>query len=212
MKSKLTKNQKKILEVPESKQYSADIHTVTIRYDDQCGNGHNTFSITAAGRDMSGCCHKEVVANFPHLKKFIKWHLTSSDGPMHYISNTVYHASDRDCWGGKKGEVRWTEFGLKGKNGLPVVDKNGKAVAWKKEDEAQTVAAQMGAEVVEVPWKFHEGKERDFDAARSCAVWPEATDAQLMAEPEELRKMLEARHGELMERFRADMIELGFEY
>ena len=212
MKSKLTKNQKKILKVPESKWGFTDIHTVTIRYDDQCGNGHNSFSITAEGHDMCGCCHKEVVANFPHLKKFIKWHLTSSDGPMHYISNTVYHASDRDCWGGKKGEVRWTEFGLKGKNGLPVVDKNGKAVAWKKEDEAQTVAAQMGAEVVEVPWKFHDGKERDLDAARSCAVWPEATDAQLMAEPEELRKMLEARHGELMERFRADMIELGFEY
>jgi hypothetical protein len=212
MKSKLTKNQTKTLEVPASKQGRADIHTVTIRYDDRCGNGHNSFSITAEGRDMGGCCHKEVVAAFPHLAKFIKWHSTSSGGPMHYISNTVYHASARDCWGGKKGDVRWTEFGLKGKNGLPVVDKNGKAVAWKKEDEAQTVAAQMGAEVVEVPWRFHEGKERDLDAARSCAVWPEATDAQLMAEPEELRKMLEARHGELMESFRADMIELGFEY
>ena len=212
MKSKLTKNQKKILKVPESQRSLGDITTVTIRYDDQCGNGHNTFSVTASGPDCGGCCHDQVAKYFPHLKKYLKWHLTSSDGPLHYIDNTIFHAGDRDCWGGKKGEVRWVEFGLKGKNGLPVVDKNGKAVAWKELDEAQTVAAQIGAEVVEVPWRFHEGKERELDAARKTAIWPDATDEQLTAEPEELRKMLEARHGKLMKEFRADMIELGFEY
>lgn len=212
MKSKLTKNQKKILKVPESKQSLDDITTVTIRYDDQCGNGHNIFSVTASGPNIGGCCHDRVAKYFPHLKKYLKWHLTSSDGPLHYIDNTIFHAGDRDCWGGKKGEVRWVEFGLKGKNGLPVVDKNGKAVAWKESDEAQTVAAQIGAEVVEVPWRFYEGKERDLDAARDAAIWPDATDEQLTAEPEELKKMLEARHGKLMEEFRADMIELGFEY
>lgn len=74
--------------------------TAKVRHDDQCGNGHNSFSITAeihrksGGRwtgDCGGCCHEEVAKHFPELAPFIKWHLTSSDGPMHYIANTVYH-------------------------------------------------------------------------------------------------------------------------
>ncbi len=82
--------------------------TATVRHDDQCGNGHNTFSITgeidvfSGGRwreEAGGCCHYEVRRYFPELAPLIKWHLTSTDGPMHYYENTVYHAGDRDCWG-----------------------------------------------------------------------------------------------------------------
>lgn len=90
---------------------------VEVRYDDECGNGHNTFAITGdfyrvgsprtdRNFEFGGCCHDEVVAAFPELAPFIKWHLTSSDGPLHYISNTLYHARDVDCWGLKKGEKK----------------------------------------------------------------------------------------------------------
>lgn len=71
--------------------------TVEIRYDDQCKNGHNTFSITAdirsfRGLNACGCLHDEIAEHFPHLKKYIKWHLTSSDEPLYYIENTTHHA------------------------------------------------------------------------------------------------------------------------
>jgi hypothetical protein len=75
-----------------------------IRHDDQRGNGHNTFAITGEfyenqreiNRDdpsMCGCCHDELSKVFPEIKHLIKWHLVSSDSPMHYIANTTYHAS-----------------------------------------------------------------------------------------------------------------------
>lgn len=71
---------------------------VEIRFDDQCRNGHNTFSITAeAGHpcardvDAGGCLHDDIAEVFPELAGLIKWHLVSSDGPMHYFANTVYH-------------------------------------------------------------------------------------------------------------------------
>lgn len=74
-----------------------------IRYDDQCGNGHNSFAITGTvdrwerdvigprwRDDMGGCIHDEIEAHFPEYRHLIKWHLTSSDGPMHYIPNVLY--------------------------------------------------------------------------------------------------------------------------
>ena len=89
--------------------------TVSVRWDDECGNGHNSFAITAdiwktdiklnpVRWDMGSCCHDEIKAAFPELAPLIKWHLCSSDGPMHYVANTVYNAEDRDCWGHRKGE------------------------------------------------------------------------------------------------------------
>ena len=95
-----------------------------IRHDDDCGNGHNSFAITGeierktvAGRwveDSCGCLHEEIGKHFPKFAPLMKWHLTSTDGPIHYIANTVYHASNRDCRGFKKGEacgwdraIRW---------------------------------------------------------------------------------------------------------
>lgn len=69
----------------------------TVRFDDRCKNGHNTFSITAeiyvpGRRDVEacGCLHEEVARVFPQLAPFIKWHLVSSDEPMHYVANTLY--------------------------------------------------------------------------------------------------------------------------
>lgn len=71
---------------------------VKIRYDDECNNGHNTFAITGTmyssnGRVIGGgCLHDEIVKSFPELKKYIKFHLMSSNGPLHYIANSLYWA------------------------------------------------------------------------------------------------------------------------
>jgi hypothetical protein len=58
--------------------------------------------------------------------------------------------------------------------------------------------------------KTGEGKARELDFARSSAVWPEATDAELTVEPEELRKKLVARHPQLMADFRKAIEGAGF--
>ena len=94
---------------------------VKLRYDDDCKNKHNTFSITgelwssrrgyeANLRDRNderaleflGCTHDEIMQyrgkQYGHL---IRWHLVSDDGPMHYVENTLYHLGYRsgpDTW------------------------------------------------------------------------------------------------------------------
>lgn len=88
--------------------------TVQIRYDDSRKNGHNTFCITGTIRNprekgdaaflAGGCLHDEIKQHFPELAYLIPWHLCSTDGPMHYIANTVYHASNRDHNGLLEGE------------------------------------------------------------------------------------------------------------
>jgi hypothetical protein len=82
-----------------------------VEYCDDCGNGHKTFSITGTyfsnGEFVSGGCIHDLIANYiPELVPYFKWHLCSSEGPLHYISNTMYLAGERDCWGCLKGEVR----------------------------------------------------------------------------------------------------------
>ena len=79
----------------------------TVRYDDECGNGHNSFSITAtiysdeysSGNRYfvtGGCIHEEISKHFPELKHLVKWDLINSDGPMHYVANTTYHVRTRE--------------------------------------------------------------------------------------------------------------------
>ena len=104
-KSKLTRSQFKTYAQKEIDYHGtkADI-IVKIRYDDECSNGHNTFTITAdtykrSGRRESaylagGCCHDEIIKHFPELKRAIDFHLTSSDGPLHYVANAMYHAKE----------------------------------------------------------------------------------------------------------------------
>ena len=90
---------------------NGDVIVATIRFDDRCNNGYNTFSITGEIYDRSripgeacivnskgkkrylgscGCIHKDIIKHFPELKHLIKWHLCSTNGPMHYIANTIY--------------------------------------------------------------------------------------------------------------------------
>lgn len=94
---------------------------VKLRYDDDCKNGHNSFSITgdlwssrrgyeANQRDKNnelafergGCIHDEIMQyrgkQYGHL---IRWHLVRDDGLMHYVENTLYHLGYKtgpDSW------------------------------------------------------------------------------------------------------------------
>lgn len=272
MNSILTKNQKKI--------YGPRIYTehgetyrikAKVRYDDECGNGHNTFAITADidwkdNRGIwrehgGGCCHEEIVKHFPELEPFIKWHLVSSDGPMHYVQNTIYHAGDRDCWGTRKGEPRqWDKKILF--DGFPVTFKfSDRFIAWiervfapnvlnrdelldivevqhrdndkpgaykygpkytfkgydcewhecpfddKQEAEQFRDAFKMPFSVIEEPTAWGEGKEPELDAARHCAIWPDATLEQLRD-----KDALEARLPALLAEFKKDVESLGFVY
>ena len=70
--------------------------TARVRHDDRYGNGHNTFSVTADlhqnGKWVAGgCLHNEIREHMPALAPLIRWHLCSTDGPMHYVANTLYH-------------------------------------------------------------------------------------------------------------------------
>jgi len=99
-KSVLTKSQKKKFgPVVYTEGNQTFRITATACYNDQCGNGHNSFGLTADidikynGRwedHAGGWCHDEIARYFPELAPLIKWHLTSSDGPMHYKANTLY--------------------------------------------------------------------------------------------------------------------------
>lgn len=212
---------------------------VKMRFDDECRNGHNTFSMTADVRipgrrdiEAGGCLHDEIAAVFPVLSPLIKWHLVSSDGPMHYISNTVYHAGDRDHNGLRKGEKRV----IRGPDKLPywelVAITSGPKGEGIKISSTPTGREYAGADHVPLfilekthkgenppatpmlqwvqSYRTGEGKARELDHARASAVWPNATDVELSVEPDELKAALIARHPGLMAEFRAAMDWSGF--
>ena len=102
MNSQLVKKQSQKLG-PKSFTDDNRKYTITafIRFDDDCNNGHNTFAITGeirSGRriESCGCLHEEIAEHFPELIPLIKWHLVSTDGPMHYIANTLYHVKEKN--------------------------------------------------------------------------------------------------------------------
>lgn len=198
---------------------------VELRFDDECKNGHQTFAITAEVRTVEsrrqrdiaagGCMHDEIATVFPELAPLIKWHLVSTDGPMHGIANAVYHASNRDHHGLLKGESRQIRNGKSGQLAwqLQVMDNNGNPIEKPAAYIDSDVQPPCNAHLVYVPWcRIGEGKERDFAAARNCAVWPEATDEQLSLPKEELTALLVARMPALLADFRAAMLGAGFEW
>lgn len=106
--------------------HNADGSQIRIRmqYDDDCGNGHNSFSITGdwwetkptnsrKEPDCCGCIHDLIEKYAPDLAKYIKWHLCSSDGPIHYLGNAVYSAGNQDCWKRAPGDVSQSEYGIR---------------------------------------------------------------------------------------------------
>lgn len=272
MESKLTKNQKKVY---GWKSYVENGTTyrirATVRYDDDCGNGQNSFSVTgdidrkaSNGRwmeDSGGSIHDEIGKHFPELIPFFKWHLMSSDGPMHYLANTRYFAGNRDSWGKLKGEPRTWEtkirFGtfpmlfeyekrtiefLQSLSKEQLAELEVMPVEHKREPDGYKYAPKWTfttlpcewyqcpfdneAEAIEfldslnwgsisfdmVATDWGEGKEREFDKARSAAIWPEATEEELSASREVLTATLEARLPALIEAFRKDMESLGLTF
>ena len=194
--------------------------TVEVQFDDNCRNGKQSFAITGHVQEprmrdwsMGGCIHEEIAKYFPELAHLIRWHLFDTSGPMYYVANTVYHASNRDHNGLLKGEQRQI---VNGRSGLPswrlvMVDEAGNMVEDKPAkylDSAEQPQASYRMEYR--PWmRIGEGKERDLDAARRCAVWPEATDEQLCAPRAELEAALLERAPALLAAFRTDMESAG---
>lgn len=198
------------------------------RFDDNCRNGHNDFAITGEvwrsthdGRKVGGdcescgCIHDDVAERFPEVAHVIKWHLTGETGPMHYVANAVYLAGDRDHNGLRAGESRQLR---NGRTGLPswqlvAVDYAGNEIAkhgLQKYLDAETQPT-ASCRLEYRPWcRIGEGKARELDKARSAAVWPEATDAELSVDPAELRAALEARLPALLAEFRAMIEASGF--
>ena len=207
-----------------------------LRFDDDCQNGHETFAMTATIQkprarhcEACGCLHEEMARYFPELAPLIKWHLVSTDGPMHYLANTVYHAGDRDHNGLRAGEskpVRCNGGGNLWK--LVAVNAPGVLISTTPTGDEYKEKASLPLFILEnckrsetvpgvVPtlrWEVDmvegKGKARELEHARSSAVWPEATDAELSVEPGELRKALEARLPKLLADFRADIEAAGF--
>lgn len=183
-----------------------------VRYDDECGNGHNTFAITGEiwrakngqpiGRDCEscGCIHEDIARRLPGLAPYIKWHLVTSDGPMHYVANTVYHAQS---YGPQYAWVYYT--GPSDPLGIEGVKE--RLLGYVKVDTARKAEGKPGYRVV---WDEKSSKIANLDHARSSAVWPEATDDELLAPGLEMR--LQARLPRIMEEFKAAIESLGFVY
>lgn len=124
-KSVLTRNQKQVFTVDDVTITNADgtrehfrKAVCEVRFDDACGNGHNTFAITGSfwrhenrkinDPDICGCCHDAVAQAFPQLAHLIKWHGCTTDGPLHYIANTRYFARSCDTEGKSPGDaIAW---------------------------------------------------------------------------------------------------------
>lgn len=250
--------------------------TVEVRFDDECKNGHQSFAITGSVREpgsrdssMCGCIHDEITAAFPELAHLVKWHLNDTSGPMHYVANTVYHASDRDHNGRAAGEpcawdrvIKFGSFPMTTKikksfaewltaahahgetssatnaarvwppvpvavehekkpgdtyDFAPKFTFNGFACKWHECPFDSLTEAQQFADALAfgfsfelIPTQYSKGKARDLKAARSCASWPDATDAELCAPADELKAALLARLPGLVDAFRADMNAAGF--
>lgn len=207
--------------------------TVELRFDDCCGNGHNDFAITcdirvknARGKwedHSGGAAHEEIARVFPELAPLIKWHLTGTDGPMHYLANAVFLAGDRDCWGLRAGEKRQNVT----RNGLLMWElvadiHDGTMLRSADKYIGETTVPLYALDTLysgdappatpvlrwQPSYKVGEGKARELDAARRAAVWPDATDAQLCAD--DLKEQLAARLPALLAQFRADMESCGF--
>ena len=202
--SRLIKNQKQTFTREFMEYDEIQVLTVTLRYDDECGNGHNTFAMAATQRhkvsrqiDCCGCMHKTIVQVFPEFEHLVKWHLCSSDGPMHYIANTVYHA---DQHGPDKCHIKFNDA----KNGLSMSSLKYCSIL-----EGEQIA-RTHSDLYSIAIDQKTEKAANLNAARSSAIWPDATDEELLAD--DLEAKLTLRLPALLDTFCYTMVTLGFEY
>ena len=202
--------------------------TVTIRHDDRCNNGHNTFSITMDAytadkpktdrfMEFCGCAHDVVAKHFPELTPLIKWHLCSTDGPMYYIPNTLYHASNKDCRGLKAGEYNSFNFQIVIGDTVLFTSRVFYSFRdWLHRDDArketesffENIKPELNPKIITVgSGEPSKGKDRDIDAARSSSIWPDATIEQLQD-----KQALTARLPGLMAEFRTAVESVGLTY
>jgi len=163
-------------------------------------------------RNSLGCGALTLGDYIPELAHLDKYHLCSIKEPMHYVANSMYHASDKDCWGLRKGEKRQIKNGKTGELCWErvVVDKEGNEIEiynLQKHKDSNTQPENENLKIEWRPWcRIGEGKEPDLQAARRCAIWP---DAELQDFTEEKLKM---RLPELMKQFKKDVTEAGIEW
>lgn len=204
------------------KQFRADyfednqpnVLIATVRYDDQCNNGYNTFSITADlyqvyrqtgeptvqhnGRTLwlnsCGQLHDEIRKHLPELAPYLKWHLVSEDGPLHYIANTLYHAKEH---GPSYAFIYYN--GLSDPLGIGGTDE--RLIGYYPAESAIKAEGEAG---YRVRWDKNTAKVANLDYARKCAIWPDASLEELRDEGK-----LRARLPKLMEDFTKDLATLG---
>jgi hypothetical protein len=195
----------------------ACVLVANVRYDDNCRNGHNSFAITGSLYDRTeripgesytvnadgkklwlgscGCIHEDIARRIPELEHYVKWHLVSSDGPMHYIADSMYYAKAIPKEQGQY-FAYYREPMTGAKNLLEIVN----------EETKSKLDARHGGAMSYEPCYNSMAKEPNLEAARACAVWP---DARL----EDFTVMkLQARLPALMEDFQRDVEALGFIY
>lgn len=217
----LTKQQEIVKSVSGFRlQGGAGSMKIKIRYDDCCNNGHNTFVITGViYRDDKewgwGTIHDDITQYAPEFIPLLKWHGMTSKGPLYYLEDTLFHASDRDCHGLQKGEKRQI---INGQTQLPcwvlAIDIEGTLHQVSVTDlkcrvdalEADLPTPPTG--LVWMPWyRIGEGKQPDLEAARCSAIWPEASLEQLQD-----KQQLEARLPALIEEFAQVIESLGMTF
>lgn len=95
------------------KRNADKIFTVTLRFDDQCGNRYQNFSATCwygGENGGGGANHELIVEHFPELEPLMKWHLSSTKAASG-IGNALFFAGNLDCSGRAAGQPRaWQDM------------------------------------------------------------------------------------------------------
>jgi hypothetical protein len=117
--------------------------------------------------------------------------------PAEYIIDLVSHERENKTYGEMYQfagmDCRWHECPF---------DSMPEARQW------QEALTECEIEWVVRPTLFGEGKARELDSARKAAIWPEATDDELVSD--NLKSLLEDRLPGLMESFRNEIESAGF--
>ncbi len=243
MNTVLVKHQKKVTDWKEYEEHGQTYRIrSTVRYDDECGNGHNSFAVTGEiehkrgnhrfYEHSGGCIHDKVGKWFPEIKPLIKWHLTSSDGPMHYTANTLHYYKKHLFLLNKPtimAELQKRRDTLKSAGALTLhrfesiwvlegvyqgkkysVDRS---MTWEK-PSVKEMYEEIYTDILGDPAKdlyLNKGDtiESTLASARHCAIWDDMPGGVDVADME---KQVEARLPQLLKDFRKAVEGYGFTY